>query len=517
MPDSLAALFDAWPPLAALRDRAAAAPEAAILAALGLALLLTGATVLWRRARPFRALCEGLRGDLSDRTAERDDARARHAAADAENRGLALDGARLVTRIEGLEARLDDAAADRARHAAAAAEDRAALAAELAEARDEVRRLSTVNEGLAERLRQGAERHEADMALLRDLRAQMTADFHKLSNDALRDQGERFGQLNRERVDALLKPMREQVGHFQTELREAHLGAAKDRERLKAEIEALSRRSEEVGREAVALTNALKGDKQRQGAWGEMVLERLLEECGLSEGREYETQGSVRREDGTLGRPDVVVRLPGDRAVVIDAKVSLVAYEAAVNAEDDATRRAQARAHVAALRKHVTDLRDRDYAELVDGSVDYVVMFMPIEGALQEAVAQQPDLTAWAMSQRVAIATPLTLMPLLRTVEHIWTVDQRQRNAEEIAARAGHLFDKMAGVVESFSKVGDALDRAKGSHDEALDRLSRGNGNVLRQFEMLRRLGARTSKTLAVEGDDAADDAPALPPADAAE
>ena len=516
MPESLAALFDAWPPLAGLRDGVAARPEATALLCLALLLLLVTALVLLHRARRWRPLCDDLRADLASRDARLAEAQARHATDAEETQALALDGARLTTRIDGLETLLEEARAERARLAAAAAEERARIEAELTGARAEIRDLAATNEGLSQKLRLGQERHEADVALLRDLREQMTREFHKLSTDALRDQGETFGRLNRERVDALLKPMREQVGRFQTELREAHLGATQDRARLKAEIEALSRRSEEVGREAVALTNALKGEKQRQGAWGEMVLERLLEDCGLTEGREYETQATLRREDGSRGRPDVIVRLPGDRAVVIDAKVSLVAYEAAVNADDEAARRAQARTHVAALRKHVGDLRQRDYADLVDGAVDYVVMFLPIEGALHEALAQQPDLSAWAMSQRVAIATPTTLMPLLRTVEHIWTVDQRQRNAEEIAARAGALFNKMAGVVEAFSKVGDALDRAQGAHGEALDRLSRGNGNVLRQFEMLRKLGARTSKDMAVTADEAPD-AAALPPADAAE
>ncbi|CUH08973.1 DNA recombination protein RmuC [Jannaschia seosinensis] len=500
MSDALTALFDASPFLGGMRGRLLVAPEAAILALAVLALLVPVLAVLWRRTAPDRARCAALADALSDRDTQLAEAD-RQATSDREElQALGREGVRLSTQIEGLEARLDEAAAERRD-----------IATDLKAAHEEIRRLTATNEGLTARLQGASEKHEADVSLLRDLRTEMTNHFRTLSADTLKDQGERFGALNRERVDALLKPMREQVDHFQRELRDAHQGAAKDRERLKTEIEALSRRSEEVGRDAVALTRALKGEKQRQGAWGEMVLERLLEDCGLTEGREYDVQATFRREDDTRGRPDVIVRLPSSRAVVIDAKVSLNAYEAAVNAEDPAEREANLRAHVAALRKHVTDLEGRDYAAHVDGSVDYVVMFLPIEGALAAALQEQPELTSWAMSRGIAIAAPMTLMPLLRTVEHIWTVEQRQRNAEEIAARAGLLHDKMAGVVDAFGKVGDHLARAQAEHGNALDRLTRGNGNVLGQFDKLRRLGARTSKELGTTFD--TDDAPALPDA----
>jgi DNA recombination protein RmuC len=318
----------------------------------------------------------------------------------------------------------------------------------------------------------------------------------------LTDHGNRFGALNRERMDALIKPMRDQVEHFQKELRDAHSAAAKDRERLKTEIEHLSRRSEEVSREAVALTNALKGDKQKQGAWGEMILERLLEDSGLAKGREYETQFTVRDEQGGRRRPDVIVRLPGEKVVVIDAKVSLVAYEAAVNAEDEAGRKANLRAHVAAIRAHIDELARRDYGNMVDGSVDYVLMFMPVEGALSAALEAQGDLTAYANLNHVGIATPTTLMMALRTIQHVWTVENRQQNAEKIAERAGYLHDKLVGVIESFGKVGEALDKAKLEHDAAFDKLSRGHGNLVGQVDKLKRLGARTNKSLAVEFDD---------------
>jgi DNA recombination protein RmuC len=333
----------------------------------------------------------------------------------------------------------------------------------------------------------------------------MTDRFKSLADETMKLHGDNFTRVNDAKLRALLEPMAQHIGRFQDELRQTHEGAAKDRERLKAEIENLTRQSEKIGQDAVALARALKGDKQKQGAWGEMVLERLLEDSGLTAGREYETQFHVRSEEGARRRPDVVVRLPGGRNVVIDAKVSLVAYDAAANAEDDRERAVQARAHAAAMRAHVEELARRDYAGMVGGAVDYVLMFTPIEPALAMALKEQPDLTAWAMSKGVAVATPTNLMPLLRTVEHIWSVEQRQRNAEEIAKRAGLMFDKMAGVMEAFEGVSGHLSKAQQAHGLALDRLSRGNGNLLGQFDTLRRLGARTGKEMPVEFDEEPD------------
>ncbi|UWQ20021.1 DNA recombination protein RmuC [Jannaschia sp. W003] len=473
------------------------------------ALLGMGALLLalvWLTASA-RAACAGLGRDLEAMRAERDAHRDRCGALEGEAREArdAHGAARGdVSRLEQTERHLREVVERLER-------DAGGLEATLEAARGEVKRLEVANGRLEADLAARRRAHDEEVALLKEIRDDMANRFKTLADATLREHGDRFGALNQERMAALLKPMREQVDHFQRELREAHTGAAKDRERLKSEIDQLTRRSEEVSREAVALTNALKGEKQRQGAWGEMILERLLEDSGLEKGREYETQFSVTDADGGRRRPDVVVRLPGDKAVVIDAKVSLVAYEAAVNAEGEEERARQMRAHLAATRAHIDELARRDYAALVSGSVDYVLMFMPVEGALAAALAEQPDLTAYAMSRRVGIATPTTLMMALRTIQHVWAVETRQRNAEDIARRAGLLHDKMAGVVEAFEKVGDHLGRAQSEHATALERLSRGNGNVLGQFDKLRRLGARTGKTLAKDfdpEDDEGEDAP---------
>lgn len=446
--------------------------------------------VLWRRAAPSALRCSFLERSIGGH-----EARAEQDAV--ELRRLSGEESRLAEGVRGLEARLEEARIQRERLAAEARAERDALSAKLDAAAAELSDLKVAKAAVERDLAARTARHDEEVALLKELRDDMGDRFKALADATLKDHGARFGELNRERMEALVKPMREQVGAFQRELREAHTGAMQDRERLHAEIGALSKRSADVSREAVALTNALKGEKQKQGAWGEMILERVLEDSGLRRGHEYDTQVSVRSEEGGRRRPDAVVRLPGGKAVVVDSKVSLIAYEAAVNSDMPEDRERNLRLHVRAVKAHIDELAGRDYDRMVDGSVDYVLMFMPVEGALAAALEVEGDLTAYAIAKRVGIATPTTLMMALRTIQHVWAVERRESNAEEIADRAGRLFDKMAGVVEALQGAGEHLEKARVEHDRAMGRLHTGSGNVLRQFEMLRHLGARTERSMA--------------------
>lgn len=354
--------------------------------------------------------------------------------------------------------------------------------------------------------RKDRELAERELATLRELREEMSRNFKLMATETLRNQGEDMQKRHDERLNALLTPFRDQVHRFQTELQTRSKQTDEERARLREQIETLHKRSEDISREAVALTRALKGDRQKQGAWGEMILERLLEESGLERGVHYVVQDSRRDEDGRLWRPDVTVKLPQRKVIVIDSKVSLSAYEEAVNAEDPVQREAALRRHVAAIRAHVTTLSGKGYQALDQNSVDYVLMFIPIEGAFSEALRVDPGLAQFAMERRVGLATPTTLMLTLRTVDHIWTVERRESNAMQIAARAGALYDKLHGFVMAIEEVGSSLDRAQKSHATAMDRLTRGSGNVIRQAEMLRELGARAQKRLELDHD--ADGAP---------
>ena len=459
-------------------------------------------------------------------------AQAGAAGARAEAQAAGLRAADATARLDGLTRRLDDLGDERdeLRDALHASRERlaalerelagaatrhqaaSARAAELEGERGQLRHaLDEAQAQLAQRSRELAEVRlaaakdretaEQNLALLRELREEMTGQFRLMADESLRRQGADLEKAHTERLAALLTPFREQVQGFQTELQARNRIVDEERAMLREQIEGLHRRSEEIGRDAVALTRALKGEKQRQGAWGEMILERVLEGSGLERGTHYVTQESWRAEDGKLWRPDVVVHLPRRKVLVIDSKVSLNDYETAVNAEGPGDRTAALRRHVSAIRAHVTTLSDKGYQRIDNASVDYVVMFIPIEGALSEALRVDPDLGLSALNQRVVLATPMTLMPMLRTVDHIWAVERRETNAMEIAQRAGHLYDKLALFVDAMEDVGKSLDGAVRAHGQAMDRLTRGSGNVVGQVEKLRALGARAQKRISVDHD----------------
>jgi DNA recombination protein RmuC len=380
-----------------------------------------------------------------------------------------------------------------------------------------------VNKLQAELTAQGEAASEK-IEILSKVRADMEAKFGELAREALKVQGEAFSATNLERLNATLTPLKEHVGHFERELKAVHQATVDDRAALKAEIKHLTQRSEAISQEATALTRALKSDQQRQGAWGEMILSNILERSGLREGEEYETQAHRTGTDGERLRPDVVVRIPGGRSLVVDSKVSLVAYAEAVNAENDVDAAAARKRHVASLRSHINGLSGKSYQTAEDLTVDYVILFVPIEGALSEALREDGALTEYALERQVTIATPTTLMMALRTVSHVWAVERRNRNAEEIAKRAGLLYDKVAGFISSMEGVGTRLRQAQDSYDVALGQLSQGSGNLLRQTEMLKILGAKTTKSIGMEFDEGEEPLPvadvplpALPASKAAE
>lgn len=350
----------------------------------------------------------------------------------------------------------------------------------------------------AEKDREAAER---EIATLRELREEMSSQFKILASETLRVQGADMQKAQGDQLDAMLRPFRDQVHRFQTELQSRNKVLDEEGARLREQIQSLHKRSEEISREAVNLTRALKGEKQRQGAWGEMILERILEESGLESGIHYEIQATWRDEDQKLWRPDVVVKMPQKKIMVIDSKVSLNDYEQSVNSEDPAEAANALRRHVTAVRSHISTLGDKGYHRMDDNSVDYVLMFIPIEGAFSEALRADPGLANFALEKGVGLTTPTTLMLTLRTVEHIWAVERRETNAVEIARRAGQLYDKVAGFVDSLEGVGKSLDQASRAHHQAMDRLSRGPGNVIGQVEKLRKLGARTQKEITLDHD----------------
>ena len=337
--------------------------------------------------------------------------------------------------------------------------------------------------------------------MLTKVRREMEIQFKELAENALKAQGESFSKANIEKLEATLTPLKEHVGHFEKELRQVHEETVKDRERLKTEISQLSRRSEAISQEAISLTKALKGDTQIQGAWGEMVLENILERSGLRNGEEYETQPHRIGVNGERLRPDVVVRIPGGKSLVIDSKVSLLAYNEAVNAATDVDALASRKRHLTSIKNHINSLSAKGYQTAENSTVDYVILFVPIEGALSEALREDPALTEHALERNITIATPTTLMMALKTIANVWAVDRRNQNAELIANRAGKLYDKVYGFVQNMERVGERLEQAQDSYTQAFSQLSKGKGNVISQVESLKNLGAKTSKKINTEFD----------------
>ncbi len=461
--------------------------------ALGIGLFLQS-----RHTSSYRSACEV----IAHRAQEAESRLADLVAKVAQLEQAVAEGNSRVTAEFARAERLQEARAALDRQAEELRSDRDALADRLRLSDSDCHALRSELQSLRTAMQKDRDAAEREIATLREMREEMTRQFRELAAETLKVQGEDLSKATQERLTALLAPFKDHVGRFQEELRSVHKSADEERARLKEQIALLHRRSEEISQEAINLTRALKGDVRRQGAWGEMILERILEDSGLQPGVHYETQTQQRDESGKIWRPDVIVKLPKGKTLVIDSKVSLVAYEAAVTAESDADRVAQMQEHVRSITRHIDTLAAKGYHGLQDGSVDYVLMFVPIEGALSEALRLRGDLTSYALQKGVGIMTPTTLMVALKTVEHIWAVERRESNAEEIADRAGKLYDKVHGFVIEMEKMGDCLRRAQEAHGTAFDRLARGSGNVLGQVEKLRKLGARTNKTLPVPFDE---------------
>lgn len=353
--------------------------------------------------------------------------------------------------------------------------------------------ISTLETRLADEVRGAAEK----LGFLGKVREEFTDSFKVLAGEILHERSQKLVADNAAQIGSLLNPVREQLKTFQDAVQQAYVQEARERSLLAHEIDALKTLNQQLSGEALNLTRALRGDTRVQGAWGELILTRILEASGLVEGREYTTQVVLRDEDGARPRPDVIVHLPQERDLIIDAKVSLTAYERSVSAETEAQRGAALGEHLASLRRHVDGLSRRDYAALLDGrALDFVLLFVPVESAVMEAVRADPGLYEYALARNIAIVSPSTLLVTLRAASHLWKQEQRNRNAQEIAQRAGKLYDKFVGFVSDLDSVRQALSRAQNELDQAYAKLSSGKGNLVRQTEQLRELGARNQRAL---------------------
>ena len=338
------------------------------------------------------------------------------------------------------------------------------------------------------------------ISLLEQAERKMTDAFENLANRIIEEKSKKFTEQNRANIGEVLNPLREQLGDFRKKIEDVYDKESKDRISLYHEITSLKSLNEQMSREAINLTRALKGDSKVRGNWGEVILERVLEDSGLRNGREYETQGSFRDENGNLFKPDIVVHLPDNKDVVIDSKVSLNAYERYSSIEDETERKQALKDHLDSIRSHVFGLQEKNYADLLKlKSLDMVLMFVPIEPALMLAFEHDENLFQDAFKSGIFLVSPSTLTMNLQIIHNMWRYEYQNRNAQEIAKKAGDMYDKFVGFVEALEDIGDKLNKAQDSYQTAHNRLSEGKGNLIRKAEDMRKLGLETGKKLPAE------------------
>ena len=347
---------------------------------------------------------------------------------------------------------------------------------------------------------------------LLDAKEQMRREFNEIAGQLMQRHGETFKAQNKEQIENLLSPFQQQIKNFEQKVAESHKDSRNQYTELTGTIKTLTAQSAQMSDETQKLTHALKGNVQMQGAWGEMVLETILQRSGLREGEEYTRQETHSADDGGRLRTDYIVHLPNGERIIIDAKVSLKDFEGYVGAEADEERSARLAGHAASVKSHIKKLAGKEYHATAGGKLDFVIMFMAIEPALGAALQHDEAIVLDAADNKVAIATPTTLTIALKTIAAIWRVERQNRNAEEIASRAGKLYDKFVGFLKDMGEIGNRLKQAENAYDGAMNKLSQGRGNLVRQIEDLKSMGADANKSIPAEFlSDAPDDALVLP------
>tara|TARA_B110000046_G_scaffold183322_1_gene219193 strand:+ start:5537 stop:6850 length:1314 start_codon:yes stop_codon:yes gene_type:complete len=357
--------------------------------------------------------------------------------------------------------------------------------------------LTTANGVLEQRLEGQQNQYEAQLKLLQDAKQSLGQEFENLANRIFEDKQAKFSLQNKEALEVTLSPLRRDIGDFRKQVESAYDKENADRNKLAGQISELQKQTLQISADAVSLANALRGDNKAQGNWGEFVLEKLLEDSGLTNGREYETQVALKDDSGRRRNPDVIVHLPEGRDIVIDAKVSLVDYERYFHAEDEETKTQCLRQHLSSLRAHVKGLSGKDYESLEGvNSLDFVLIFVPVEAAFVVALDHDPEMMRDAYDRGIILVSPSTLMVTLRTIKNLWRYADQNRNAQLIADKAGGLYDQFVLYVEALDDVGRHLDKSKDAWDTARKRLTGGRGNLVRRTEELKKLGAKTKKSL---------------------
>jgi DNA recombination protein RmuC len=335
------------------------------------------------------------------------------------------------------------------------------------------------------------------LSLLENAEKQLSIQFENLANKIFEQKSEKFTKTSESGITQLIAPLKDQIESFKRQVSDQYVKEGQERASLKTEILSLKELNKQITEEAAALTNALKGDNKQQGNWGELVLERILSESGLRNGHEYETQKSLKDDHGKRYQPDVVVHLPNDKDIIIDSKVSLVAHERYVNAKTDDDRKRAIKEHINSISGHVKGLSKKDYQDLTGvRTLDYVLMFIPIESAFISAIEHAPELIKLALDNQIMLVSPTNLLVALRTINNIWQYEYQNQNANKIADQARKMYDKFHGFVTDMEKIGRNVDATAKAYEAAMGKLSTGRGNLVRQAEQFKKLGVTPTKSL---------------------
>ena len=363
--------------------------------------------------------------------------------------------------------------------------------------RQEHETLGRDNAGLRARCSGMANQLEERELLLAATQRQVEQRFELLASEILTEKSSLINHQHESTLKLLLSPFHKQLQEFQHKVDDVYDRETRDRVAITTEIQHLRQLNERLSNDAVNLTEALQGKNKLQGQWGEMVLEKILEESGLRKGVEYTTQVSLHTESGSKRQPDVIVHLPGKRDVIIDAKVSLKAFTQAHSENDEKRRRKYELRHLDSVKRHVTSLSSKQYHQLKGvSSMDFVLLFIPIETAFQKTLENDPEILSRSMRKQVVLCSPSTLLAILRTIQHLWRLDEQNRNGLIIAKQAGNLYDKFVGFIETFEEIGTRLHQSQQAWHLAKKRLSSGNGNLIKRAEHLKELGVQTDREL---------------------
>ncbi|GAB3814962.1 DNA recombination protein RmuC [Pontibacter rugosus] len=332
---------------------------------------------------------------------------------------------------------------------------------------------------------------------LEQLREKFLQQFQSISNQVLMTNAEHFNKSSSENLERILSPLKERIKEFEAKVDQTYEKSLKDSISLKEQITQLATLNQQMSQDAINLTKALKGENKTQGNWGEYLLESLLEKSGLRKGVHYEREEVRQNDDNKVYRPDVIIRLPEGKHLIIDSKLSLVAYEAYCSCEDDHQQEVYLRSHINSIRTHFTDLGRKDYHRLAGiNSPDFVMMYIPLEPAFSLALQHDHDLFTDAFDRNIVLVTTSTLLATLRTVAGVWRQEDQKRNVIKIAEESGKLYDKFVGFVDDLKTIGKHLENSQSSYNSAMNKLTEGKGNLIRRVEILRELGAKTSKTI---------------------